>query len=332
MRFLGTALILLVVLGPRTGAPPAPGDAAPVPMRFADSSRNGRPFAKDPSVIRHGGRYLMYYSMAPSTDESLPKGWAAGIAESRDLTSWTKVGELLPAEEYERNGLCAAGAVVLDGKVHLFYQTYGNGPRDAICHAVSEDGLRFVRDPSNPVFRPTGEWTSGRAIDAEAFPFDGRLLLYFATRDKAMKRQMVGVAAADLRSGFGREAWTQLVDGPVLVPELPWERDCIEAPSVCRRGDMLFLFYAGSYNNEPQQIGVATSTDGVRWTRLSQEPFLSNGRPGEWNSSESGHPGVFVDEDGDTHLFYQGNSDGGRTWFLSRAKLAWRNGRPSLAP
>jgi sucrose-6-phosphate hydrolase SacC (GH32 family) len=51
--------------------------------------------------------------MAPCTDESLPKGWAAGIAESRDLTSWTKVGELLPAEEYERNGLCAAGAVVL---------------------------------------------------------------------------------------------------------------------------------------------------------------------------------------------------------------------------
>lgn len=301
-------------------------------MRFADSSRNGRPFAKDPSVIRHGGRYLMYYSMAPSTDESLPKGWAASIAESRDLTSWTKVGELLPAEEYERNGLCAAGAVVLDGKVHLFYQTYGNGPRDAICHAVSEDGLRFVRDPSNPVFRPTGEWTSGRAIDAEAFPFDGRLLLYFATRDKAMKRQMVGVAGADLRSGFGREAWTQLVDGPVLAPELPWERDCIEAPSVCRRGDTLFLFYAGSYNNEPQQIGVATSTDGVRWTRLSQEPFLANGRPGEWNSSESGHPGVFVDEDGETHLFYQGNNDGGRTWFLSRARLAWRDGRPCLAP
>jgi hypothetical protein len=216
--------------------------------------------------------------------------------------------------------------------VHLFYQTYGNGPRDAICHAVSEDGLRFVRDPSNPVFRPTGEWTSGRAIDAEAFPFDGRLLLYFATRDKAMKRQMVGVAGADLRSGFGREAWTQLVDGPVLAPELPWERDCIEAPSVCRRGDTLFLFYAGSYNNEPQQIGVATSTDGVRWTRLSQEPFLANGRPGEWNSSESGHPGVFVDEDGETHLFYQGNNDGGRTWFLSRARLAWRDGRPCLAP
>jgi len=41
---------------------------------------------------------------------------------------------------------------------------------------------------------------------------------------------------------------------------------------------------------------------------------------------------VFVDDDGETHLFYQGNDDGGRTWFLSRVKLDWRNGRPILAP
>jgi hypothetical protein len=300
------------------------------PMRFADSSRNGRPFAKDSCVIRHAGRYMMYYSMAPSTDPSAPKGWAVGIAESRDLTAWSKVGELLPEQECESNGLCAAGAVILDGRVHLFYQTYGNGPRDAICHAVSEDGLRFARDPSNPVFRPTGAWTSGRAIDAEAFPFGSRLLLYFATRDPTMKRQMVGVAGADLLSDFGRGSWTQLVDGPILAPELPWERDCIEAPSVCRRGDTLFMFYAGGYNNEPQQIGVATSRDGLVWTRLSQEPFLPNGKPGDWNSSESGHPGVFVDEDSRTHLFFQGNDDGGRTWSISRVQLDWRSERPYL--
>jgi predicted GH43/DUF377 family glycosyl hydrolase len=301
-------------------------------MQYSDTSRLGRPFAKDPCVVRHGGRYLMYYSLPPATDPSVPKGWAIGIAESRDLAHWQKVGQVLPAEEYERNGLCAAGAVVLRGRVHLFYQTYGNGPRDAICHATSDDGLRFARDASNPVFRATGAWNCGRAIDAEAFPLGDRLLLYFATRDPAMKRQMVGVAGAPLRSAFGRADWTQLVGGPILAPELPWERDCIEAPSVCRRGDALFMFYAGGYNNEPQQIGVATSRDGLRWTRLSREPFLPNGRPGEWNASESGHPGVFLDDDGATHLFYQGNDDGGRTWFLSRVKLDWRNGRPILAP
>ena len=164
------------------------------------------------------------------------------------------------------------------------------------------------------------------------FPVGDKLLLYFATRDPAMKVQMIGVAGADLKSDFSRSAWKQLSDGPILKPELPWERNCIEAPTVCRHGDALFMFYAGAYNNEPQQIGCATSQDGLHWTRLFQEPLLPNGQPGEWNSSESGHPGIFTDDDGQTSLFYQGNNDKGRTWFLSRVKIDWKDGKPIVTP
>ncbi len=301
------------------------------PMHWADATRNGRPFAKDPSVIKLNGRYLLYYSMPPSTNPAAPKGWAIGIAESRNLTDWTKIGEILPEQECEQKGICAPGARLLDGKVHLFYQTYGNGPRDAICHAVSEDGLRFTRDPSNPIFHPSGDWTVGRAIDAEVIEDGDRVLLYYATRDPNMKIQMLGVAVADRRSNFGRAAWKPLGNGPILKPELPWEKQCIEAASVLKRGDTFYLFYAGGYNNEPQQIGCAISKDGVHFERLFVEkPLLPNGQPGDWNSSESGHPGVFVDDDGQTYLFYQGNNDKGRTWFLSWVKLEWRDGRPCL--
>ena len=60
------------------------------------------------------------------------------------------------------------GWFVLRGRLHLFYQTYGNGRRDAICHAWSDDGLNFTRDLSNPVFRPTGDWNCGRPQSAPA--------------------------------------------------------------------------------------------------------------------------------------------------------------------
>ncbi len=285
-------------------------------MYYTDTS-HGRSLAKDPDVEWFGGRYLMYYSVNRGKD-----GWAVGIAESRDLMHWTKVGEVLPAGDYESKGLAAPAAMVRDGKLHLFYQTYGNGRNDAICHAVSEDGIHFTRNATNPIFKPTGDWNCGRAIDADVIEHDGRLLLYCATRDPEMKVQKLVVASAPADSDYGRDKWTQLCDASILEPQLPWEKKCIEAPSVCRHDGRLFMFYAGGYNNEPQQIGCAVSRDGISWTRLSQEPLLPNGDEGEWNASESGHPGVFTDRDGQMHLFFQGNNDKGASWHLSRMKVA----------
>ncbi len=316
-------------------------------MYFADTTR-GRPFSKDPAVVWFQGQYWLYYSKPPFDTVGLSQfngsnkidemgrsartgdGWAIGIATSHDLDAWHVVGEILPAADYEKNGLCAPGAIVLDGQIHLFYQTYGNGRHDAICHAVSSDGVTFRRDPSNPIFSPTGEWTCGRAIDADVIVHGDHLWLYFATRDPGMRIQMLGTASAALNSGFGRAAWTQQCTAPILKPELPWEMECIEAPALARHGERLFLFYGGAYNNSPQQIGVATSLDGMNWTRLSEQPFLANGAPGEWNASESGHPFFFRAPDQRDYLFFQGNNDGGKTWYLSRLEIGWRDNRPYI--
>lgn len=298
-------------------------------MYFADSV-SGKPFSKDPAVVKFQGRYLLYYSLPPYEGKPT-KGWSIGVAASSNLVDWNKIGELTNEGPAEENGFCAPGAIVLHGKVHLFYQTYGNARRDAVCHAWSSDGLRFTRNPTNPVFQPTGDWTCGRAIDADVIEHEGRLLLYWATRDPAFKVQMQGVSAAPLDSDFSRGQWTQLnPDGSILRPELPWERQCIEAAAMAKRDGRLYMFYAGGYNNEPQQVGVAVSDDGVRFARLSDQPFLPNGSPGSWNSSESGHPYLFQDDDGRDYLFFQGNNDRGRTWYLSMLPIVWKDGKPVL--
>lgn len=174
-------------------------------MMYGDTSRKGVPFSKDPHVIKFEGRYLMYFSIPPFEDKSNPiQGWNIGIAESSDLINWKKVGEINPAGEYESKGLCAPCALVLDGKVNLFYQTYGNGKNDAICHAVSGDGIHFERNTTNPIFKPTGDWNCGRAIDAEVVKFNNRFLLFFATRDPNYEIQIQGVAAAPLNTNFNR--------------------------------------------------------------------------------------------------------------------------------
>lgn len=298
---------------------------------YGDTSRTGVPYSKDPHVVNFKGKYLMYYSVPPQKDNE-NSGWNIGIARSKDLVNWEKVGEIIPAPnaEYEKKGLCAPGALVRDGKVHLFYQTYGNGRNDAICHAVSEDGIAFTRNPTNPIFSPTGEWNCGRAIDAEVCEFNGQYLLYFATRDKDFKIQKLGVATAPASTNFNREDWTLAADSSILYPVYDWEGECIEGASIARKNGKLYMFYAGAYNNAPQQVGVAVSTDGITWQRLSKEPFLKNGAPGEWNSSESGHPHLFTDSDGRTYLFYQGNNDNGRTWYITNTEIFWKADGPYL--
>ncbi|HCE57322.1 MAG TPA: glycoside hydrolase [Prolixibacteraceae bacterium] len=303
-------------------------------MYFGDTVRTGIPFSKDPHVIWFQGKYLMYYSVPGYTDKAgTQHGWGVAIAKSTDLVNWERVGEVNadPNAEYESKGFAAPCALVVGGKVHLFYQTYGNGRNDAICHAESTDGLNFTRDKTNPIFKPDGDWNCGRAIDAEVIRFKDKYFLYFATRDTAFKIQMQGVAVAPGNTNFSRSDWQHLsTAGPMLKPELPWEKDCIEGASVIEKNGRLYMFYAGAYNNTPQQIGVATSSDGINWERLFVEPFLTNGEPGEWNESESGHPHIFANPKGDDYLFFQGNKTNGKDWFLSNVKVVWQDNLPKL--
>lgn len=325
----GLLLLLAAGLGGIALAGPAPIGMKP----WGDSARLGRPFAKDPSVVKFGGRYLMYYSIAP-WDKKLappnaPQGWAIGIAESRDLKEWTKVGEILPEQECEKNGLVNGRIILLDGKLHLFYNVYGNGPKDALCHATSTDGLHFQRNPTNPIWHPSGAWNNGRAIDVDVVEAGEQLIMLYATRDPRGKIQMLHAIGAPLHSDYGRDKWKSLIDGPVMKPELPWETKCIEAPSIVKRDGKFYLFYGGGYNNDPQQIGCAVSDDAIHYQRLFVDaPLLPRGGQGEWNASESGHPGVFVDDDGQTYLFFQGNPDKGKTWFIAWVKVGWKNGKP----
>ncbi len=293
-------------------------------MLFTDQSRGGS-FSKDPAVVRFLDRYFMYYTIPPKAEGA---GYAIGIAASGDLEHWMRVGEMSGEAGVEQNGICAPGAIVLGDTLHLFYQTYGNGREDAICHATSKDGLHFSRDTTNPVYRPSKSWCCGRAIDADVVEFHGKLLLYIATRDHAFQIQMLGVAAADMDSDFSKDCWTELLEAPVLKPELPWEGACIEAPATIVQDGKVYLFYGGSYNCTPQQVGCAVSEDGIHFKRVFDTPFLPNGAPGTWNSSESGHPYVFSDYDGRNYLFYQGSDDNGKSWQISKVEITFPNGVP----
>jgi len=171
-----------------------------------------------------------------------------------------------------RDGLAALLVMLAAGLAPLARPSAPPGPAAAAAPAANA----AAQKPSPP----------GESQKVAAMPTPK---MYFgdATRDPTMKTQMLALAAghgrsrtparvADRMSDFGRAAWKQVGDGPVLKPERPWETRCIEAPSVVRRDGTLYLFYGGGYNNDPQQ-------DRLRYQRRRRalDPPLPGAAPAE---------------------------------------------------
>lgn len=306
----------------------------PLPMQYGDTSRSPIPFAKDPTVIRLGDEYLMYYSVTAFAPDTLPgntppilTGWHTGIARSADLVNWTRVSDLDLRDTRNNKvfGAVAPCVKVLGGEIHLFYQMGWEGTEGMsnIWHAVSTDGFSFVNTCDRPVFIPDTDWSIKRSIDAEVYQVGDRLVLLFATRDKSATYQIIGMAEAPYGSDYGPDKWKLVsVDGPLLEPEYPWEMSCVEAPTVVEHKGIWYMFYAGAYNHEHQQIGLAVSRDGRHFTRIPPDGLcFPSGADGSWNAAESGHPGVFRDNDGQVYLFYQGKAALDATYNLSVCKV-----------
>ena len=70
-------------------------------MMYGDTSRIGIPFSKDPHVVEFQGKYLMYYSIPPKQNGNAEaQGWGIGIAGSKNLKDWHRIGEIIPQTAY----------------------------------------------------------------------------------------------------------------------------------------------------------------------------------------------------------------------------------------
>ena len=103
-----TVLIVLttlsILLAASCFAQYKPGDAVTPPdypslknpaMKFGLVNKQGKRFAKDPTVVRFKGKYWMYFSFVPRDPEK-KSYYYIGIATSDDLTNWTHVGDVTP--------------------------------------------------------------------------------------------------------------------------------------------------------------------------------------------------------------------------------------------
>lgn len=127
----------------------SPSDDAPRPALDRGSSNH----VNDPSVVRVGDRWRMYYTDAPTAEND--RIW---LAESDALTGFARVREVLgvgapSAWDAEKVG---RPSVLYEGGVYrMWYDGTARGRRH-VGLATSTDGVNFTRHPANPLFLDAG--------------------------------------------------------------------------------------------------------------------------------------------------------------------------------
>ncbi len=141
---------------------------------------------------------------------------------------------------------------------------------------TSEDGI--VWKPGNggaPVLWADADWEDGEVGGPSVMHTGDGWRMWYAGGGGA------GIGYAE--SDDGRQ-WTKYGENPVLVPDQDWENGVVGAPSVVRHDGDYELFYSGGTNGGPllarrvgHAIGMATSSDGVTWTKHDGDGRSSTG-------------------------------------------------------
>lgn len=124
---------------------------------FADSTGDAIPFY-------HNGTYHIFSLTPPQGTtvypERLRTTWSHTV--SKDLVHWEELPTAIypgTGEEPDADGVWTGSVIYGEGKYHAFYTGYNYhiAKQQTICHATSEDGITWTKDPGNPVISPFEE-------------------------------------------------------------------------------------------------------------------------------------------------------------------------------
>jgi len=116
------------------------------------------------------------------------------------------------------------------------------------------------------------------------------------------------------------EGWGDYLQNPLITP-LGTEKDRfgVYTPVVLEDNGKYFMWFEGrdGTHSEHGYIYAATSSDGLTWNRVSDEPVISPS-PFEWDSHRV-RPGPVFKEDGIYKMYYTGYNDDRYAWKIGLA-------------
>ena len=316
---------------PPTTSPPPPPPAPPATGTSYTNPVIDRDFP-DPAIIRASDG--LYYVYATQTNEEGP--WInIQVARSRDLVSWERLGDALPAKPSwasRTQDFWAPHVAEHDGRYFLYYSAKPDAaltdPSRGLCLAVAT----AVR-PEGPFTDMGNPLQCGPGfVNIDPFSYDdpatGKRLLYWGSGFQPIRVQELG---ADRMSFAAGSAPVNLIF-PIPNDASKYSR-LVEGPWVVRRDDYYYLFYSGdaccgTSANYAVLVARSRSATGPFET-FAQATGAPNSvileRRGIWFAP--GHNSVIQDEAGEHWMLYHA-VDTRRPRLLSNSEINTR--RPML--
>jgi len=152
-----------------------------------------------------------------------------------------------------------------------------------VFYATSINGIIWNKR-ENPVLYPgnEGDWDSGRAGPGPVIKIDNIYYMYYHSWQHYW--EIGGIGLATSTDGIN---WTKYPQ-PILTGG-DWDFHLM-ATSVVRKNDLYYMYYSGG---SEYRIGLATSTDGISWTKSALNPIIVPTLT--WEQNSTGYPSVILE-------------------------------------
>lgn len=170
---------------------------------------------------------------------------------------------------YEINGVMDGQTLFEDNKYKMWFTGLNPQGVGVIEYAESYDGINWVRPYSAPVLLPgTGTWDQYGVYMGAIFKEDNQYKLYYNGHLSKYGGWHIGLATS--LDGIN---WTKNPN-PVLYTSAGWESQ-LTVSEIIKVNNHYYLYYSGVVGDPAVcKVGLATSTDGVNFTRCPSNPIL----------------------------------------------------------
>lgn len=203
------------------------------------------------SILKVADTFYLYYTGIRETF----RDYGIGLATSKDLIHWERHPDnplLVPLGfGFEKTAIQVPCVCVEDGTWHLYYLGM-DGPNGHIGHATSSDGIRWHRDPANPVLsRDESSWDSLRISPQNILKHGSQYHLFYCGYSGDIYSSAIATSN-DLSN------WRKYDGNPIFTVDRPksWESLIVDHQFCLPVGDKYYVWYSAA-DDITQSIGLA---------------------------------------------------------------------------